>query len=131
MLQILPRIQKYVMIQELSSSTKNVDTLVSDFRGRNWRKRTRLKNKLRINMKVVLNSKFQKDLVTIVEDSLSDEDPQIVDIEHHRVDQTLEGISIEMEHISELPKEGHKDKGKKKISVLRWECVQSPQLWKN
>ena len=66
-------------------------------------------------MKVVLDSKFKKYAVTILEDSSSDEDPQIVDIEHHRVDQTLEGISIEMEHISELPKEGHKDKGKKKI----------------
>ena len=50
-------------------------------------------------MKVVLDSKFQKYVVTIVEDSLSDEDPQIRDIEHI-VDQTLEGIEKELEHIS-------------------------------
>ena len=101
-------------IQELYSSTKNVDTHVSEFRGRNWRQRTRPKNKQRMNMKVVLDSKFQKDAVTIVEYSLSDEDPQIADIEHYTVDKTLDDIKKEHEHISELSEEGHKDKGKQK-----------------
>ena len=31
-------------------------------------------------MKDVLDSKFQKDAITIVEDSSSDEDPQVADI---------------------------------------------------
>ena len=82
--------EKGGMIQELSSSTKKVDTLVSKFRGRNGRQRTRPKNKLRTNMKVVLDSEFQKDAVTIVEDSLSDKDPQVAYIEHHTMDQSIE-----------------------------------------
>ena len=104
------------MTQKLSSSTKYVYIHVSDFWGRNWRQRTRPKNKLRMNMKVVLDSKFQKDAVPIVEYSLSDEDPQVADIEHHTLDQTLEEIENELDHILELLKEGHKDKGKKNIS---------------
>ena len=97
------------MIQELSSNTKNVDAPVLELQRRNWRQRTRPKNKLRMNMKDVLYSKFQKDAVTIVEDSSSDEDPQVAYIEHHTMDQsiehhivdkTLEEIEKELEHIS-------------------------------
>ena len=76
--------------------------------------RTRSKNKLRMNMKVVLDSKFQRYAVTIVEDSSSDEDTQTEDIEH-TLDQAEEDIEKEVEHISQLPEEGHKDKGKKRI----------------
>ena len=126
------------MIHELSSNTKNVDTPASKFWGTNGRQRTRPKNKLRTNMKVVLDSKFQKDVVTIVKYSWSDEYPQVADIEHHTVDktiehhtidQTLEEIEKELEHISESPEEGHKDKGKYKISEFEMGmCSKSPNV---
>ena len=51
---------------------------------------TSTKDKLRMNMKVVLDSKFQKDVVIVVEDSSSDEKLQVAYIEHHIVDQTIE-----------------------------------------
>ena len=35
----------------------------------NWRPKTRAKNKLRINMKRILNSRLMKDKITIIQDS--------------------------------------------------------------
>ena len=66
-------------------------------------------------MNVVLDSKFQKDTIIVVEDSSNYEDSQIIDIEHHGVDQTkehhtinqtLEEFEKELEYVSELPEEG-------------------------
>ena len=33
-----------------------------------WRPKTRSKNKLRMNMKAILNPKFRKNIVTVIED---------------------------------------------------------------
>ena len=41
-------------------------------------------------MKAILNPKFQKDVVTIIEDSSNDEDIQVANEEYHTADQTLE-----------------------------------------
>ena len=118
------------MVQEFSSSTKNEDTLVSQIWGINWRQRIRPKNKLRMNMKVVLDLKFQKVAATIVEYSSINEYLQVVDVKHHIVDQTiehhivnqtLEEIEKELEHALELREEGYKDKGKQKIYVSKME----------
>ena len=54
-----------------------------------------------MNMKAILNPKFEKNVVTIIEDSSSDEDLQVVDEEYHTIDQTLE--------------EACRDKGKQKV----------------
>ena len=39
-----------------------------------WRPKTRAKNKLRLNMKMILNPKLRKEKITVIEDSLSQED---------------------------------------------------------
>ena len=39
-----------------------------------WRSKTRVKNKLRLNMKRILNPKFWKETITEIEDSLTEED---------------------------------------------------------
>ena len=39
-----------------------------------WRPKTRVKNKLRLNMKKILNPKLAKEKVTVIEDSSSQED---------------------------------------------------------
>ena len=66
-------------------------------------------------MKVVLDSNFQKDVVTVIEYSSSYEYLQLADVEHHIVDQTiehdtvnqkLEEIEKELKHASELREEG-------------------------
>ena len=66
-------------------------------------------------MKVVVDSKFQKDVVTIVEYSSSEENPQIENIED-TIDQTLEYIEKHLQHLPKFPEEDHKDKGKQRIS---------------
>ena len=40
----------------------------------NWRPKTRLKNKLTLNMKNILNPKLAKEKITVIEDSSSRED---------------------------------------------------------
>ena len=35
----------------------------------NWRPKTRVKNKLRLNMKIILNPRLMKDKITVIEDS--------------------------------------------------------------
>ena len=47
------------MIEDLSSNTKVV-TSASEFQKTNWRQKNRPKNKLRMNMNLVLNSRFKK-----------------------------------------------------------------------
>ena len=39
-----------------------------------WRPKTRAKNKLRLNMKRILNPKLRKEKITMIEDSSSQED---------------------------------------------------------
>ena len=63
---------------------KNEGLLISSIRVRgryyamigesNWRPKTRAKNKLRLNMKRLLNPKLAKEKVTVIEDSSSRED---------------------------------------------------------
>ena len=55
-------------------------------------------------MKAILNPKFQKNVVTNIEDFYSDEYLQVADEEYHIIDQTLEEIQEELRH-----------KGKKKM----------------
>ena len=38
----------------------------------NWRLKTRVKNKLRLNMKKILNPKLRKEKITVIEDSLTE-----------------------------------------------------------
>ena len=40
----------------------------------NWRPKTKVKNKLRLNMKKILNPKLRKEKITMIEDSTSEED---------------------------------------------------------
>ena len=40
----------------------------------NWRPKTRVKNKLRLNMKNILNPKLRKEKIIVIEDSTSEED---------------------------------------------------------
>ena len=91
-------VEENSMAWELSSSTKKYDTPAPKNWGRNWRHKTRPKNKLRMNMKAILNSKFQRDVVTIIEDSSNDEDIQVANEEYHTIDQTLEEIHEELRH---------------------------------
>ena len=41
-----------------------------------------------MNKKVILNPKFHKDVVTVIEDSSSDEDLQAADESYHTTEQT-------------------------------------------
>ena len=63
-------------------------------------------------MKAILNPKFQKDVVTIIEDSSIYEYLQVVDEEYHTTHQTLEEIQEELRHTPNLFEEACKDKGK-------------------
>ena len=40
----------------------------------NWRPKTKVKNKLRLNMKKILNPKLRKEKITVIEDSSTEED---------------------------------------------------------
>ena len=86
------------MAPKIYFSTKNDDTPAPKNWGRYWRQKTRPKNKLGMNMKTILNSKFQKNVVTIIEDSSNDEDIQVANEEYHTIDQTLEEIHEELRH---------------------------------
>ena len=77
------------MVQEFSSNSKNDETPIADSFENNWRPKTRSKNKSRMKMNSILNPKFKKNVVTIIEDSSSDEYLQVVDEEYHTIDQTL------------------------------------------
>ena len=49
-------------------------------------------------MKAILNLKFQKDVVIVIEDSSSDEDIQVANEECHAVEQTLAEIQEELRY---------------------------------
>ena len=77
-------------------------------------------------MKAILNSKFQKDVVTIIEDSSNNEYVQGANEEYHTMDQTLEEIEKELKNAPELPEESYKDKGKQKIYELEMGTCSKP-----
>ena len=79
------------MIEDISSNTKVLVTFSSKCQKSDWKQRTRPKNKLRMNMKVLLNYKFKKNTVTLIDDSSSEGDPQINDLEY-TVNETMEDI---------------------------------------
>ena len=57
----------------------------------NWRPKTRPKNKLRLNMKKLLNPKLAKEKITVIEDSSSREDlKEDVDLNFEQVDSKRE-----------------------------------------
>ena len=84
--------QSFIYVQE---STRNVP-IVAEMRNKNlkfsnvnfqrkcllqvkkviWRTKTRIKNKLRLNMKKILNPKLRKETITEIEDSLTKEDTE-------------------------------------------------------
>ena len=101
------------MIEDLSSNTKVV-TSASEFQKTYWRQKTRSKNKLRMNMKVVLYSKFKKKTLAIIEDSSSEEDPQIKNLEY-TVDQTLGDIEKGLGSLPKVLEEDHNYKVKQKV----------------
>ena len=65
-------------------------------------------------MKAILNPKFQKDIVTVIEDSSSDEDVHAANESYHTADQTLAEIQEEFMHTPYLIKDVCK--GKQKVA---------------
>ena len=65
-----------------------------------------------MNMKAILNPKFQKDIVTVIEYSSSDEYLQAVDKIYHTKDPTLAKIQEELMHTTDLIKKFCKGKQK-------------------
>ena len=67
--------KKRVKVVEFASITHQGKVLkMSGEVGAVWRPKARLKNKLRLNMKKLLNPKLAKEKVTIIEDSSSQEE---------------------------------------------------------
>ena len=67
--------KKRVKVVEFASITHQGKVLkMSGEVGVVWRPKTRLKNKLKLNMKKLLNPKLAKKIVTIIEDSSSKEE---------------------------------------------------------
>ena len=57
----------------------------------NWRPKTRATNKLRLNMKIILNPRLMKDKITVIEDSSSWEDlEEYEDLNSQQVDSKKE-----------------------------------------
>ena len=63
-------------------------------------------------MKAIRNPKFQKNVVTVIEDSSNDEDLQAAYESYHTTDQTLGEIQEELMHTPDLIKESCKGKQK-------------------
>ena len=101
------------MIEDIYSNTNVLATSSSKPQVTNWRQRTRPKNKLRMNMKAVLDSKFKKNTITTIEDSSIEEDLQIKNVEY-RMAQTLESIEKGLRSFPIILEEDHKEKGKQK-----------------
>ena len=76
-----------VVIKDLYSNIKVVNFALK-FQKIDCRRRNTPKNKVKMNMKVVLDSRFKTNIVTLIEDSSSKEDPQTNNLEYI-VDQTL------------------------------------------
>ena len=78
-------------------------------------------------MKAILNPKFQKNVVTIIEDSSNDEYLQAGDEKYHIADQTFGDIQEELMHTPDLIKETCKGKQK----VVEFEvgtCSRTPVI---
>ena len=59
----------------------------------NWRPKTRAKNKLILNMKNLLNPRFMKEKITVIEDSSSREDlEEDEDLNSQQVDSKKEDL---------------------------------------
>ena len=59
-------IEENVMVQEFSSNAKQDEAPIANNLENIWRPKTRSKNKLMMNMKAILNPKFQKDVVMVI-----------------------------------------------------------------
>ena len=70
-------------------------------------------------MESILDSKFKKNTVTIIEDSSSEEDPQIKNLKYS-VDQTLEYIDKGLGSFPKVLEEDHKDKALEEFWGLKW-----------
>ena len=81
-------------------------------------------------MKAILNSKFQKYNVIVIEDSYNDEDTQVFDEEYHVVDQTLEEIQEELRYTPYMFEEYSKDKGKQKVLEFEIGTCSKPSVIK-
>ena len=64
------------------SNPEFVDCCSMSARTSRWREKTRATNKLRFNMKVLLNPKFKKYIMIGIEDSLDKEDPKTKRVEN-------------------------------------------------
>ena len=80
---------KMIWFKSFHQIQKNDETPIADNLENNWRTKKQSKNKLRMNMKAILNHIFQKDVVTIIEDSSSDEDLGDTEESYHKTYQTL------------------------------------------
>ena len=69
-----------------------------------WRPKTRAKNKLRLNMKMILNPKLRKEKITVIEDSLSQEDME------EEENLSSQSVHTEKEHSVILESSLRKDK---------------------
>ena len=102
------------MNEDSSSNVEIMVTSSSKSQNTKGRQRTRPKNKLRMNVKSILDSKFKKDMVTTIEYSSSEEDPKIMNMEQ-TVAQTLENIEKNLKIFPEILEGNHKNKGKQKV----------------
>ena len=92
-------IKENTIVQEISLQneapfTNNVE--------KSWRSKTRSKNKLRVNMKAILNPKFQKNIVIVIEDSYSQENLQATEEAYQEEEQTLAKIQKELMHTPDM-----------------------------
>ena len=63
---------KVIQLASIKHQGKNLSMLREN--GTSWRPKTRPKNKLRLNMKKLLNPKLAKKKITVIEDSSSQEE---------------------------------------------------------
>ena len=102
------------MTEDPSSNVENMVAFSLEPQNTKWRQKNRPKNKIRMNMKEILDPKFKKDMVTTIEYSSSEEDPKIMNMEQ-TVAQTLENIEKNLKIFPEILEGNHKDKGKIKV----------------
>ena len=67
-----------------------------------------------MSIKAILDHKFNKNTITSIEDSSSEEDPKIKYMEQ-TLAQTLENIEIRLKIILEIPQIGHRYKSEQKV----------------
>ena len=89
---------KVLVVAEISNDTLQVSNVKFQRKASvyvkevNWRMKTRVKNKLRLNMKKILNPKLRKEKITVIEDSTSEEDME------EEEDLSSQQFYIEKEH---------------------------------